>query len=131
MMGKAWRFIARTVTAREFLGLLLMAQAVGYWAVVWGGGRRTTSYQIQETFLPLWGYAAILISLGIGLLVTRRHRRKAGGRAVAGATFVILMVVGVTWGMAGALSAVGTYGVYCMVALLEAVFVREEPGCGG
>lgn len=110
---------------RTVIGLLLIAQSFGYWWLLATGGRLTTSYTLQAEVLPLWCYGLALGACGVGLLVTRLHRRRWWERSIAVVAFAFVALIGWTWYLAGALTAVGTYIVYGWALFTEAAFIRS------
>jgi hypothetical protein len=113
------------VGLRTLVGLLLWVQGLGYLYLVATDGRRTTSYQLQAEIAPLWLFGVVLVGVGVGLLGSRRRRRTALGRMIAGVGFAVVALIGWTWGLAGAVTAVGTYAIYGWALFLEAAFVDE------
>ena len=110
---------------RVFLGLYLLAIGIGYLITHWTRSSMTTSYLVQSHYAPLWLYGIGLGGIGIALLATWRKRRKWWGRAMAGASLVILSFIIGTWIEARAWTGALGYIVLIWASLTEIGFVDE------
>lgn len=124
--GRAWRWMVRALSGRRLLAYVFLGQGVAYLGLYAGEPRRTTTYLLQGQLAPLWLYGLLLLVVGAGLLHTQQHRRTWYGRGVAWVGLGMMALLGATYWVIGAWTALGWIAPILWGLLGETAFIDED-----
>jgi len=112
---------------RRTIGIMLVAEALGYGHIVLAHRPLTTSYLIQAAYAPLWLLGLALALVGISLIATVRKRYTLSARMIAAAGIALLSTIAVTFYMADAWTAVYRYATMAILLAWEMIAIEWTP----
>ena len=127
MITKFFDKLPHGCAERRLIAWITIGQGIGYFAVYFFAKTLTTSYARQALIMPLWAWGTVLVILGVAVLGTSWHYRRAWiGRLSALALVAFLSwLIGTFW-TTGAYTTTGQYIPILLLMMGEATFVNDR-----
>ena len=107
---------------RKLIAWVVIAQGIGYAAIVLLGADLTTSFRIQSRLMPIWAWAVFFVVVGSAMYATTPRRHLLIGRGTAGVALLLSIWSLFTCISVMALPAAGLYAVFSCVLFGESWF---------